>query len=303
LRRPVAVFAAAAAAVPSVIGGWAWLLAPADTPPPPVVTDSPTTVTTTTLPPPDAMGRIATIVSEGDAELVGANPSLVVGADGLPMVMYTVGEEIGDSSRETVLLRPKLVRCLDTACSQSVSNEVAVPGFQNTLAIAPIGLPVFAHHDMDQVMLTRCRDASCTATSTVELAASSFIAGEPMAVAFDQRGSPIVAFINVNDYNIHVVACTSWSSGRVETFADSDNNRWSTNTVDLVVPGDGLPIVAAAQRDGAVHVAKCTDRACTESTATILDDTGNETLTADMALGSDDLPLVAYYADGDLRVA
>jgi hypothetical protein len=258
LRRPVAVFAAAAAAVPSVIGGWAWLLAPADTPPPPVVTDSPTTVTTTTLPPPDAMGRIATIVSEGDAELVGANPSLVVGADGLPMVMYTVGEEIGDSSRETVLLRPKLVRCLDTAC---------------------------------------------TATSTVELAASSFIAGEPMAVAFDQRGSPIVAFINVNDYNIHVVACTSWSSGRVETFADSDNNRWSTNTVDLVVPGDGLPIVAAAQRDGAVHVAKCTDRACTESTATILDDTGNETLTADMALGSDDLPLVAYYADGDLRVA
>ena len=152
MRRPVAVFAAAAAAVPSVIGGWAWLLAPADTPPPPVVTDSPTTVTTTTLPPPDAMGRIATIVSEGDAELVGANPSLVVGADGLPMVMYTVGEEIGDSSRETVLLRPKLVRCLDTAC---------------------------------------------TATSTVELAASSFIAGEPMAVAFDQRGSPIVAFINV----------------------------------------------------------------------------------------------------------
>lgn len=254
----------------------------------------------TELPPPPPPGEmVTTVVSEADAELIGANPSLLIDAAGLPMVMYTTGQETP---------QPKLVRCLDAACSVHTSTTVDIGGFHNTLALGPDGLPAVAHHDWDHVYLTRCNDASCTTTSTVELEAAEFGYTEPVSVAFDPTGAPIVAFHNGYDYYIHVVACddaicSTMSSGRVETFADAEGFRYWTNTVDIVIPRDGLPVVAAGQSDGAVRVAKCADRACTESTATIVDATGLDNLTSDMILGSDDLPLIAYYADGNLRAA
>ena len=250
-------------------------------------------------PPPEERGIITTTVSAADAELIGANPSLVIDADGRPAVMYTVGQESP---------RPKLIRCLDAACSTFTETLVDVPGFHNTLTFDADGLPVIVHHDWERVLLTRCDDAACTTTSTVELEASEFAYFEPVAIAWDPAGAPIAAFHNGNDYYIHVVACEdpncgSFATGRVESFADPDNGRFYTNTVDIVIPADGLPVVAAGQMDGAVRVAKCADRACTESTATIVEDGGLDGLTSDMILGSDDRPLIAYYADGELRAA
>ncbi len=239
-----------------------------------------------------------TIVDEAGARLEGFSPSVVIDRSGLPIIVYNSDEGTA------------LVSCNDPACSD-FSTTVLEGGGQASVVLTVEGLPAVISHTMewDGVALTLCHDRSCADRETIRVF-DEWVNGAP-AIATSPRGA-VVAYQHPSDWYVWVKTClddtcNEFAEGRLESLADPGEgefpDRWYIDTLDIAVPGDGLPVIGVAQTDGTVRVVKCSIWDCTESTTVVVAETGSDQVTADLAIGIDGYPLMAYYNNGRLEVA
>lgn len=255
----------------------------------------------------------AHIVAPSDVQFSGANPSIDIGADSSPVVAYLGYSGDRGPEGEPVAV-PKLLLCDDASCTSSATVELDDDGTFPVLAIGADGVPVVSYSRWGDVgaelLFAWCADADCSAWTTDKIDVGWL--ASPAAMALRPDGSLVAVYQDLDNYYAYIVNCAEGTCGdttpiRIESLIDDNGTewgfRWWMNNVDVALLPDGRPVIVAAQTNGEVRYVECADALCTESTMTVIGEPALDTVTADLVVGSNGLPLMAYYNDGTFTMA
>ena len=240
----------------------------------------------------------ATITTVDDsANDVGNFTSLAIGIDGLPVISYF------DNTAFTL----KVAKCANTACTGAatittvddpVVNRV---GFFTSLAIGIDGLPVISYRDFDAraLKVAKCANAACTGVSTITTVDDpANEVGAFTSIAIGSDGLPVIAYFDDTADALKVAKCVNAACTGTATITTVDDPVNSVGIhVSLAVGGDGLPVISYLDQTAAtLKVAKCANAACTGiATITPIDVQASITAITSIDIGSDGLPVIAYF--------
>jgi hypothetical protein len=249
-----------------------------------------------------------------DVSFSGTNPALEIGPDGRPAIAYLgFGTDVGPAGEGVA--GPKLLVCGDAGCTTSTTQSISDEAAWVAMTMQPNGLPVAAYtvwtddFEKDQLFIAWCADPECS-TWTEEMIDETDWFNSATRLASRPDGSVVVVYQNGNFY-VSVVSCDAGSCEgaspmQIDSLVDPNDTewglRWWMNSLDVALLPDGRPVIAAAQGNGELRYVECTDRACTDSQRTTIDQTLGS-VTAAIAVGPSGLPILAYYDDGELSVA
>jgi len=188
-----------------------------------------------------------TVDTNGD---VGGDNSMLIGADGLPLIAY-----LDIVSRDI-----RIARCGNAACSTVTSiitlDEVRRGG-PVSMAMGVDGRPVIAYHTVDnrELKVAHCGNVACSANNTITvvdpLPSSS---GGQTSIAIGSDGLPIMTYYDNVSGNLKVAHC-----GNAACTADNSIGRLAGVGAAIAIGADGLPVIAYAQ---GLKVARCGTRFC-----------------------------------------
>ena len=251
----------------------------------------------------DGFESAANIITSLDE--YGGPGSIAIGDDGAPVISYR------DANSQTLNVA-KCTTALCTAASIAVVDDLNDTGWYSSIAIGSDGLPVISYYDRTAgaLKVAHCNDAACKfGDETLVVVDDENNAGRYTSLAIGDDGMPVISY--QGDSGLKVVKCNDAAcAGGDETITrinDFDNNT-GLNT-SIVIGADSFPVISYQQQGGpfasTVRVAKCNDVACTgaDETLTTLDATGNASFESTaIAIGSDDLPIVAYFDSLDSAI-
>ena len=255
------------------------------------------------------------------------NSSVVIGADGLPLIVYSNGNKI------------KTAHCNDVACTSSTTATLRTLSGSSwpSITIGTNGLGMIAYVDGSLLAIMACTNAVCSA-STLPLGVdgASVFAGASITVGAD--GSPLVSYSDAFTYNLKVARCSDpicssasiasapgsgfvvgasiavGSDGRgLVSFQDAwstslktahcDDARCSSlsvstlevagfigNGTSLTIGPDGLGLIVRTGWN--LGVAHCQDAACSTASMSILENSHQDPPA--ITIGADGLALVAW---------
>jgi len=242
----------------------------------------------------------STNVVDGSSDDAGSLPSLAIGVDGLPIIVY------GRNSTSEVIVS----HCADLTCTAPATRTVLGTGTTGWMTVGADGLPIIALVDLEVsggLQVVHCANVACTASSSTTVIAGGFIFYSAIAIGAD--GFPIIAstqLISGSDARLLVVHCTSTSCSTHDAAVVLGPNAGVG--VDMAIGADGRAIIAAKddpQADDLV-VHHCDDTACSTAATHPVDEAGDVGTSPAIAVGPDGLPIIAYYDDApnnDLKVA
>ena len=229
----------------------------------------------------------------------GRGTSIVIGADGLPLLAYqsSIGGDL------------KIAHCLDPGCVASertiLDGLAGNSGNGVSLAIGIDGLGVMAYRDATggDIKVAHCLSTACTSATTF-VARNGPGAGfdfPTLTIGFD--GMPRIAFRDDTNTG-RIMRCGDVACSFVTHFVAID----STNGVqwEQIVTGvDGAMLVAGYRGPGGqvLVVYHCFDNGC--GSPGMLDASGQVGQHVSLAIGSDGLGVMAYRdaTNGDLKIA
>ncbi len=241
--------------------------------------------------------------------------SLVVGADGFPVMAHV--SPAGGGGLE-------VVHCLDVDCGGFSANDLG-PGEWPRLAIGVDGYPVVVFYDNEAVRLAHCLDAACASLRTMPppVIAATLAGCGPPALAISAGSRLVVAYCPGSETFSTVRQCgfnTGGGSGP-STFLgyDCSTPDWIYVTdqpryLSLAIGHDGEPVLAYLKGGlGPPNDLAVWQRVRNGETAVptgVLDPIQSDFehpafAQVAMAIGTDGLPIIAYYdsVNGDLKVA
>ena len=244
----------------------------------------------------------ATLNSPDTTGNVGADPSIAIGTDGLPIISYTDATGVN--------LDLKVAHCNDVACSTASTVIVDEAwGQWSSIAIGVDGLPIISYKDNDaqDLKVAHCENATCTSVISTTLATTGNV-GDYTEITIGNDGLPIIVFKGGTSYsssNLTVAHCDDITCATA-TITD----LWSGHDYvagSITIGSDGLPVLSFRSNDtDRLMVAHCYDVACTTSSWIIVDDSANEVGTGNsIKIGTDGMPIISYFVDGtagDLKV-
>lgn len=212
-------------------------------------------------PPPEGATGAPTFVAV-DPEAAGRYPSLVVGADGIPVVLYTTGLDE----------RPfRIAACADSACSgmptiTPVDTSTTLAEYPPVMELAPDGLPVYVWSDFvpdgpREARLFKCADPGCTTGRVSELGPGD---GHQLAVGDDNL--PIVLFATGQATAV-LVKCSDPACENSSTTTIEENLRGQAGPPKIAAGPGSLPVIATSRAgiDGnapQVTILRCSDPDC-----------------------------------------
>ncbi len=236
----------------------------------------------------------------------GYDPSIIVPADGLPVVAYY------DATKSDL----KVVKCGDASCS--IGNIITAVdttgslGYYTSIALSSAGTPVISYaadypNFTYSLKLLKCANASCSSGNTIVNMDSSFNLIYSTSIAVPSDGLPVVGYSRdlIPGRGLKILKCGNASCTGSNTLRIVDS-IW-TDYVSLKVPSDGLPVISyfdANRFD--LKVLKCGNTLCTGGNIiTALDITGNVGSYNSISVPPDGMPVISYIYNnaGDLRVA
>jgi hypothetical protein len=240
-------------------------------------------------------GNTLTTVDDPATGGVASHMSLAIGTDGLPIVSYQAGGAL------------KVAHCGDAGCTAgnvlTVVEDLTNPvGEYNSIAIGADGLPVISYVELNanDLRVLHCGNVTCTAGNTALTVDSLNIVGTQSSIAIGADGRPVIAYQDNSLWSIKVLRCgnAACSSGNTATTLD-DIAGFVTDPA-VAIGADGLPVVAYRESTtagtGALKVAHCGNAGCTAGNVKTVADAGPEVgSNAAIAIGVDDLPVIAYY--------
>lgn len=185
-------------------------------------------------------------------------------------------------------------------------------GYYPSVAFGVDGLPIIASASGPSgaihLRVMHCADMSCSRTPTTtdydtDVASTGFYSS---IVVNPSDGLALVTFYDETNTSLKVLHCndTACTDGVVTTLESGTSaGRFGSS---VAVGADGLGLVAYYKFDTKdLKVAHCSNAACTTSTKTVVDSTGDVGGWNSMEIGTDGFGLISYY-DGtgkDLKVA
>jgi hypothetical protein len=241
------------------------------------------------------------ITSIDQSQDTGFYPSIVIGADGLPIIAYS------DNGKNL-----KLAKCGEIDCSSgnivtdidSVSNLWA-----GSLTIGPSGCPVIAYsadfaNARKLLFIRECENANCSASAETVVVDSSNVIEPSIAIGAD--GQAIIAFFDEFEEDLRIF----WSGGaggQGSTITIEAEGRVGSNN-SITIGYDGLPIISYYdQLNDSLKVAKCGNFGCSQNNTitTVFEGVvgGGSSITS-ITLGLDGYPVISFVdRDGNLLIA
>ena len=243
---------------------------------------------------------ITTVSSIGD---VGHFTSIAIGTDGLPVISFY------DATNGNL----KVAHCGNAPCSSgntvSTVDSAGDVGKYTSIAIGTDGLPVISYYDITnfQLKVAKCGNAACSAGNTEFIVDSLGNTGWHTAITIGLDGLPVIAYWEGGGADLWIAKCgdAACSAGNTLTKIDTDNAGYFNS---ISIGPDGLPIISyyAGSPNNCLKVAKCGNAACSAgNTITTVDSGGEVGQFTSITIGTDGLPVIAYYdvTNEDLKVA
>jgi len=232
--------------------------------------------------------------------------SIAVGQDGLPMISYVDGA--GGLN---------VARCVTPACTGAATilgiDATATAGSSSSIAIGTDGLPVISYLDEAGggfLKVANCTDAACSGAATISTVDDPANAvGFDTAIAIGADGFPVISYLDGTAATLKVAKCANSACTGVATVTTVDDPANAVGAFSsIAISSDGRPVISYYDFTAkALKVASCGNPQCTgAATITTVDDppTGVGEYSS-IAIGSDGLPVISYYAEvsESLRVA
>jgi hypothetical protein len=245
-------------------------------------------------------GNTLTVVDS--VGLVGYEPSITIGADGLPVI----------SHRDATNGDLRVAKCGNAACTAgntlSVVDSAGSVGQNSSVTIGAEGLPVISYRDdtNDDLKVAHCGDAACSAGNTLTVVDSAGDVGYDTSIALGTDGLPVISYLDYTNRDLKVVHCGSVSCGAGNTLTVVDSAGDVGYFTSIALLPDGLPLISYYTNSGGdLKVAHCGNTSCSASnTFTTVDSGSDAGYFTSLTLGTDGRPVISYsvdyYTDGDL---
>ena len=221
------------------------------------------------------------------------NPSMTMGADGLPVIGYQ------DWNNKFL----KVAKCANAACTgtSTITTIDTDKGYGPSIAIGADGLPVISYGGAAAIKVAKCANAACSASTIATIASIPADYSFFTSIVVGADGLPMVAYYNAG---LKVAQCANAACTGAATINTVDTVPQSGGWVSIALANDGLPILS--YRDSSaddLRVAKCASAACTGGTKVTVATGGGDAYWSSIAIGGDGLPVIAYGGGYAVKVA
>ena len=234
-------------------------------------------------------------VTELDDVGSGIRSSIVIGADGLPIVSYQApGNDLAVQS------------CANTTCTSAdkhVIDNVGAVGRDSVIVLGVDGMPIIAHanNDDDAILVTRCTERDCAVADTQQVATD----GRRPKIRIGGDGLPVVSYRAASDTESYLLRCTSPDCSGTDPEVEIADP--AGHMPDLLIGTDGLPMLAYGTSSTGLNVSYCHDASCESHTVIEVEDREVSSSIAHdvtMTLGTNGHPVIAYIenVEDDLRI-
>jgi hypothetical protein len=246
-----------------------------------------------------AGNTMTTADSSGD---VGENPSITIGADGLPLVTYS------DRGSDSL----KMLHCGNAACTAGNTLTLNMSsnhtGQYSSVTTGADGLPVISCYDWynGDLRVLHCGNMDCTAANSDAPADLDGDVGKWNSITIGTDGLPVISYFDSTGYDLKVLHCGNAACTAGNTATTVDSTGVVGHDSAITIGADGLPLVAYYD-DTNSHpkVLHCGNIACTaNNVATTVESSGAVGSMPSIAIGTDSLPVIACVGTGteNLRV-
>ncbi|MCX6695173.1 MAG: hypothetical protein NTU61_02605 [Candidatus Altiarchaeota archaeon] len=178
-----------------------------------------------------------------------------------------------------------------------ITGNVNVTGIINSNAVQVGGVP--------QTGVWNSRVPLNNSIKTVD---PEYSVGDDTSITIGSDGLPVISYYDTLGNNLKVVKCGDSACSSGNTITAVDNSTTSVGGYSSIAIGsDGLPVISYYDSSyGDLMVAKCGNSACSSGNMiTTVDSLGNIGRFTSITIGSDGLPVIAYYdySNGYLKVA
>ena len=207
----------------------------------------------------DCTAGTATDVDAPVGVSVGLQSSIVVPADGLPVISYW----------EVLARNLRIAKCSTASCAGvatiTLFDVAEESGNSSSLAIGTDGLSVVAYTGgvvgASTIKVLKCATATCASGTTTLVDSSANVTTPSMTVPAD--GLPIISYYDQTNTRLKTVKCgnASCSASNTFTVVDAGPNVGQGNSIAM--SADGLPVIAYYDEiAGDLKVYKCANAFC-----------------------------------------
>ena len=160
------------------------------------------------------------------------------------------------------------------------------------------------HYDLK---VAKCGDLACSAGNTITTVDAPGLVGSSTSIALGADRLPVISYYDGGNKNLKVAKCGNPDCTAANTITTVDSQDDVGAFTSIAIGSDDLPVIAYYMTwTGDLKVAKCGNPACSAgNTITTVDAVGNVGAFAEIAIGTDGLPVISYsdITNGDLKVA
>jgi len=186
-------------------------------------------------------GNDESITNPDNAGTVGREPSLVLDANGYPVISY--------NEANTYIL--KLMHCNDVNCAggdESTAMLINRNGWQSSLLLDAAGYPVISVYNYTERTLTiiHCSDANCTGAKSTTNPDTNGDVGASTSLQLDANGFPVVSYYDVTNGGLKILHCNDVNcdgGGESITKPDATPLGWQWGT-SLELDSNGYPVIS-----------------------------------------------------------
>ena len=203
-----------------------------------------------------ATPTLTTVDAPGD---VGANASLGVREDGIPVISYA------DATNGDL----KVAACANPACTGSAVvttvDSSGNAGYQTSLAIAADGNPIIAYFDgiNGDLRVSHCVNPNCTGVSVSTAVDTLGSVGAFNSIAVTPQGLPVIAYLDTIASDLRVAACGTIDCTGAASLVTLESVASVGYYTSIAIGADGLPIIGHQDVTNAdLRVVKCATMTC-----------------------------------------
>lgn len=241
-----------------------------------------------------------TTTSVDTAGDVGYETSIAIGTDGFPVISYF------DNTNADL----KVYTCSTASCnagSAASVDTVGSVGLASSITIGTDGFPVVSYRDNsnEDLKVTKCGNAACSAGNTTTSVDTVGSVANYTSIAIGTDGFPIIAFLDLTNYNLRVSKCANAACSGAPTTTSIDTVGDVGAYPSITIGEDGFAVIAYFDTTNTdLKVYKCNNATCAAGTTTSVDTVGDMGRHASITIGADGLPVIGHvdWSNFDARI-
>jgi hypothetical protein len=218
---------------------------------------------------------------------VGGASAITIGADGFGLVAYY------DSTNANL----KVAHCLNVACFASDTTPIDTTGDVGkspAIALGKDGFGLISYYDATghNLKVAHCADIACSSATKTTLDSAGDV-GASNSIAIGTDGLGLISYYDTTNRRLKTAHCTNTACSSATTVTlDSGPNVGVPNSIAIGADGLGLIAYGEFAEGSEIHVAHCSNVACTSAGKTTVATGG---FAISIAIGADGLGLIAWY--------